>query len=187
MSEDLGYTSVRTADEKEREELVVKNLPLIRYMVSRKCSRYMRDDAEQEAVIKLWQFAQNHDPKRAKFSTYAGTCVRNKVIDMTKGEQRRTARVRQLYDNEDYANSQTPLDIIIQNEEKISFEQLHKAVQDLQLHERYVITFRHGLYDEAPHTLREIGNMMKVSYGTAKSIEKRAYKKLRAALTYECA
>ncbi len=187
MSEDLGYTPVRTDDEKEREELIVKNLPLIRYMVSKNCSKYMRDDAEQEAVIKLWQFANKHDPKRAKFSTYAGTCVRNKVIDMTKGEQRRLARFRPLRNNEDSAYLRTPLDIIIQNEERISFEQLHKAVQDLPLHERYVITFRHGLYDESPHTLREIGSMMKVSYGNVKTIEQRAYRKLRAALTADCA
>jgi RNA polymerase sigma factor (sigma-70 family) len=183
MSEDLGYSQTI----KESGDLIANNLPLIRYIVAKNCKHYLHEDAAQEAAIKMLQSAPKHNSKKAKFSTYLGICVRNKVIDMVKIDKRRIARVRQLRYNEDATSMQTPLDIIIQNEEKISLEQLHNAVQDLQLHERYVITFRHGLYDESPHTIREIGNMMKVPYGTAKSIEKRAYKKLRAALTDECA
>ncbi len=178
MSEDTG----------KYDALVVSNLRLVTSMARKRCSPYIRDDAAQEAAIKLLKVAKYHDPKKASFSTYACSCINNKLIDVVKVERRRADHFRPF--SSDYpepADATTPLDEIVKKEEQEFVEKLHKAVQLLPLYERYIITFHYGLHDEVPKSLRKVSEMIKLPYGTVKSIEQRAYKKLRAALKEECA
>jgi RNA polymerase sigma factor (sigma-70 family) len=178
MSEDKG----------KYDALVVSNMRLVYSMAKQRCSPYIRDDAAQEAAIKLWKVAKYHDPNKAKFSTYAGTCITRKLIDISKVESRRASHFCQLNtDHEELTDHITPLDVMVKKEEQEFLEKLHKAVQLLPLYERFVITFHYGLHGETPHSLRNVSEMAKIPYGTAKSIEQRAYKKLRTALNEECA
>ncbi len=177
-----------SGDSGKYDELVVSNLRLIYSMARKRCSPYIRDDAAQEAAIKLWKVARFHDPKKASFSTYAGTCINRKLIDVSKVESRRASHFCRLnLDNEELTDSTTPLDVMVKKEEVEFFEKLHTAVRELPLYERFIITFHYGLHGESAHPVREIADNLKMPYGTVKTMEQRAYKKLRAALKDECA
>lgn len=187
MSEDVGDLAERmhAGDEKARAELVTSNMPLVHYIVNTKCRSHIREDVVQEAAIKLWLAAPKHNPKKTKFFTYAFACIKNKVLDLVKSESRYSSRIHPMSKGFDKVVTRTPLDDIVQSENRILIADLHKAVQELPLYERFVVTFRYGLYSEVPHTLREISEMLKVPYSAAKSIEKRAYKRLKDRLTPE--
>ncbi len=187
MSGDAGKydaaAQVKEGNEAVYEELVLKNLNLTHAMAKKRCKPYLREDAAQEAAIKLWKVARRHDPEKASFSTYACTCISNKIMDIAKMERRRAQHFRPFDpDSQDPAYNSTPLDEIVKKEERTFNTQLYKSVQVLPLHERFVITFHHGLYGKEPRTLRTIGKMLKLPEGTVKTIERRAYKKLREQL-----
>lgn len=187
MSGDAGDLTERmhAGDEKAREELVVSNLPLVSYIVNRTCRQGIREDAAQEAAIRLWLSAPRHNPRKTKFSTYAFTCIKNKVLDVAKGDARYSAKIHPIFDGFDRIVEKTPLDDLVHSEEKKFIEKLHEAVQELPLYERFVVTFHYGLYGENPRPISEISKMLKVTNTRAKSLEKRAYRILRKALKYE--
>lgn len=157
-------------------------------MARKRCSPYIRDDAAQEAAIKLWKVAKFHDPKKASFSTYAGTCINRKLIDISKVESRRASHFCRLRsDHDELADTLTPLDVMVKKEEAEFFKKLYKAVSELPLYERYIITFHYGLHGESARSVREIADILSMPYGTVKTMEQRAYDKLYAALKNECA
>jgi RNA polymerase sigma factor (sigma-70 family) len=176
-----------SGDNGKCDELVVSNLRLVYSMARKRCRPYIREDAAQEAALKLWRAAKFYDPKKTKFSTFAGTCIDRRLIDVAKVEGRRAEHFRPFsLECPEAQYTITPLDEIVKKEEQEFIEKLHIAVKKLPLYERFVITFHYGLYGEAPHSMREISELMKVPFGTARTIEQRAYQKLRVALE-ECA
>lgn len=177
-----------SGDTENCDELVISNLGLVYSIAKKRCSPYIREDAAQEAAIKLLKVAKFHDPKKASFSTYAGTCISNRILDYMKAERRRAEHFRPFsMGRPEPVIDRTPLDEIVKKEDQEFIEKLHEAVRDLPLYERFIITFHYGLHGETPHSLRDVSEMVKKPYGTVKSMEQRAYKKLRAALKGECA
>ncbi len=169
----------------DAEALVISNLRLAYSMAKKRCPLYLRDDAAQEASIRLWRVAHKHNPEKASFSTYACTVINNKVMDVAKFERRRAKHFVpfDLFQHEkEYAYKRTPLDDIINKEEQTLHEQLYQAVQSLPLRERYVITVRYGLFEEKPHQLNEIGRILHTSVSEVRKIERHACKKLKELL-----
>ena len=170
----------------DSEALVVSNLRLAYAMAKKRCPLYLRDDAAQEAAMKLWQVAKKYAPERGSFSTYACTCMGRKIMDITKTEKRRGAHFETIDDFELFlGHVRTPLDEIINNENQSVNGQLRKAVKSLPLYERHVITFHYGLYNQKPYTLVEIGAMLKMPKEKVRSIQRRALKNLKEILAQD--
>ena len=163
----------------DSEALVNSNLRLAYSMAKKRSPLYLRDDAAQEAAIKLWQVAQNYAPEKGSFSTYACTCMSRRIMDFTKVEKRRGAHF------EPFSVHERTLNKIVSGEDQPVIDQLRKAVQSLPLYERHVITFHYGLYEEEPHTLTEIGRMLKMSKGKVRTIQSRALKNLKEILAQD--
>ncbi len=166
----------------DAEALVISNLGLASSMARRRCPQYLRDDAAQEGIIKMWQVAKYYNSDKGSFSTYACTVINNKVMDVAKFEKRRAQHFisfNPFQHEQEYAYEVTPLDDIINKEEHALYEQLHRAVESLPLRERYVITVRYGLFEEKPHQLNQIGKILHVSVSEVRRIERHACKKLK--------
>ena len=58
-------------------------------------------------------------------------------------------------------------------------EALYKIMEDLTDKERTIIILRHGLEDNRPRTLEEVGNIFNVTRERIRQIEAKAIKKLR--------
>lgn len=169
----------------DSEALVNSNLRLAYAMAKKRSPLYLRDDAAQEAAIKLWQVAQNYTPARGSFSTYACTCMGRRIMDFTKVEKRRGAHFESIDNFELFWGSErTHLGKIIGDDQPV-IDQLRKAVQSLPLYERHVITFHYGLYDDGPHTLVDIGRMLKLPKEKVRSIQRRALKNLKEILSQD--
>jgi|SRR3990172_13269067 len=170
----------------DSEALAVSNLRLAYAMAKKRCPLYLRDDAAQEAAIKLWQIAQSYSPEKGSFSTYACVCMGRRILDFAKVEKRRGAHFEPIDNFELFSgNERTPLDEIINNENQSVNGQLRKAVKSLPLYERHVITFHYGLYNQKPYTLVEIGAMLKLPKEKVRSIQRRALKNLKEILSQD--
>ena len=178
MSGDYQGRNNKRGKSFDPEALAVSNLRLA-YAMAKKCSPlYLRDDAAQEAAIKLLQVSQYYSPEKGSFSTYACTCMGRRIMDFAKVEKRLAGHFESFDQFED-DHQNSPLDERIESERLLFVEQLNKAVQSLPLYERHVITFRFGLYESEPHTLVEIGAMLKMPKNKVRGIQLRAFKKLK--------
>ncbi len=162
------------------DSLVASHMRLAYAMAKNRSPLYLRDDAAQEAAFRMWEVAQKYDPKKGSFSTYVCTCMGRKIMDITKTEKRRS-RHFEPFDSLDHdaAHGRTPLDDIINREDRSAINRLCREVKSLPLHERYVITSHYGLYDQKPHTFVEIGAMLKVPASKVRTFKARALKRLR--------
>ena len=74
-------------DWKAKEELVAKYLPMVKYIVRRKCNAgFEFDDLIQEGLIGLLKAIENYDGQQyaVKFSTFAYICILRKMLNIQK-------------------------------------------------------------------------------------------------------
>ena len=133
------------------------------------------------------------DPaKGARLATYAARCVENEIL-MHFRAGRKSAQDVSLSDYIDTGTDGAPLalmdvvsedvDLMEQVAGRETVEQLRRAVdQCLTDQERLVIRLRYGLDTETPLRQREVADRTGISRSYVSRIEKRALKKLRAAL-----
>ena len=63
-----------------KDDLITENMKLVYYIVSKDYPTFIRDeDIIQCGMLGLCKAAQNWDESKAKFSTYAGKCIRNEI------------------------------------------------------------------------------------------------------------
>ena len=133
------------------------------------------------------------DPaKGARLATYAARCVENEIL-MYFRAGRKSAQDVSLSDYIDTGTDGAPLalmdvvsedvDLMEQVAGRETVEQLRRAVDTcLTEQERLVIRLRYGLDTETPLRQREVADRTGISRSYVSRIEKRALKKLRAAL-----
>ena len=133
------------------------------------------------------------DPsKGARLATYAARCVENEIL-MYFRAGRKSAQDVSLSDYIETGTDGAPLalmdvvsedvDLTEQVAGKETVEQLRRAVDTcLTQQERLVIRLRYGLETEIPLRQREVADRTGISRSYVSRIEKRALKKLRAAL-----
>lgn len=144
-------------------------------------------------TIGLIKGISTFDPsKGARLATYAARCVENEIL-MYFRAGRKSAQDVSLSDYIETGTDGAPLalmdvvsedvDLTEQVAGKETVEQLRRAVDTcLTQQERLVIRLRYGLETEIPLRQREVADRTGISRSYVSRIEKRALKKLRAAL-----
>ena len=63
-----------------KDDLITENMKLVYYIVSKEYPTFIRDeDIIQSGMLGLCKAAQTWDESKAKFTTYAGKCIRNEI------------------------------------------------------------------------------------------------------------
>ena len=80
------------------------------------------DDIHQEATLAFWKAIKDYDPSKAKFSTYACTCIKNRVLNVARqlgGEKHKIINEGiSLVDELQVLAPSEPEDIVIGNENR---------------------------------------------------------------------
>ena len=181
-------------DIEARNILVERNLRLVAHIMK----KYYSQTSDQEDLISIGTIGlikgiTTFDPtKGARLATYAARCVENEIL-MHFRAGRKSAQDVSLSDYIDTGTDGAPLalmdvvsedvDLLEQVAGRESVEQLRRAVDRcLTDQERLVIRLRYGLDTETPLRQREVAERTGISRSYVSRIEKRALKKLRAAL-----
>ena len=181
-------------DVEARNILVERNLRLVAHIMK----KYYAQTADQEDLISIGTIGlikgiSTFDPsKGARLATYAARCVENEIL-MYFRAGRKSAQDVSLSDYIETGTDGAPLalmdvvsedvDLTEQVAGKETVEQLRRAVDTcLTQQERLVIRLRYGLETEIPLRQREVADRTGISRSYVSRIEKRALKKLRAAL-----
>lgn len=125
-------------------------------------------------------------------ATYAAKCVENEIL-MYFRSNKKSAQDVSLSDFLETGSDGAALslmdvvaddcDLLEQVASRESAQILRRAVEDsLTDQERQVITLRYGLNGKKPHRQREVAEITGISRSYVSRIEKRALKKLKAAL-----
>lgn len=181
-------------DTEARNILVERNLRLVAHIMK----KYYAQTADQEDLISIGTIGlikgiTTFDPsKGARLATYAARCVENEIL-MYFRSGRKSAQDVSLSDYIDTGTDGAPLalmDVVsedtdlmeqVANQEAVRL--LRRAVDTcLTGQERLVIQLRYGLGAEEPLRQREVAERTGISRSYVSRIEKRALKKLRAAL-----
>lgn len=177
-----------------RNILVERNLRLVAHIMK----KYYAQTADQEDLISIGTIGlikgiTTFDPtKGARLATYAARCVENEIL-MYFRAGRKSAQDVSLSDYIDTGTDGAPLalmdvvsedaDLMEQVANRETVEQLHRAVDTcLTEQERTVIRLRYGLDNQTPLRQREVADRTGISRSYVSRIEKRALKKLKAAL-----
>lgn len=181
-------------DMEARNILVERNLRLVAHIMK----KYYAQTSDQEDLISIGTIGlikgiTTFDPaKGARLATYAARCVENEIL-MYFRAGRKSAQDVSLSDYIDTGTDGAPLalmdvvsedvDLMEQVAGRETVEQLRRAVDTcLTEQERLVIRLRYGLDTETPLRQREVADRTGISRSYVSRIEKRALKKLRAAL-----
>ena len=192
--EKKALAALEQGDEKAKQLLVEHNLRLVVYIARRfeNVSTGL-EDLISIGTIGLIKGITTFDPtKGARLATYAARCVENEIL-MHFRAGRKSAQDVSLSDYIDTGTDGAPLalmdvvsedvDLLEQVAGRESVEQLRRAVDRcLTEQERLVIRLRYGLDTETPLRQREVAERTGISRSYVSRIEKRALKKLRAAL-----
>lgn len=186
-----------TEDEKKeaKDKLVLHNLRLVAHIV-KKYSSTQKDTEEMISIgtVGLMKAILTYDfEKNIRLASYASRCIENELL-MSLRAGKKSQHDISLFDpigtdrdgNEivilDIINSETPdfadtLDLSIQTKHML------EAVKTvLTPRERKVICLRYGLFQQDVLTQQEIAEIMGISRSYVSRIEKKALKKLNAAL-----
>lgn len=181
-------------DTEARNILVERNLRLVAHVMK----KYYAQTADQEDLISIGTIGlikgiSTFDPsKGARLATYAARCVENEILMHFRSE-RKSAQDVSLSDYIETGTDGAPLalqdvvsedvDLVEQVAGQESVRNLRRAVETcLTEQERMVIRLRYGLGTEEPLRQREVADRTGISRSYVSRIEKRALKKLRAAL-----
>ncbi len=124
----------------------------------------MAKDVLQETFLKIWQKANQYDPKKGKFFTWSYRIAKN----LTLNALRNSSKLIQDQDLSVYSNKES-------QEIKPDILQLNGSLKKLEIHHQKALelVYFNGL------THREAHEEMGVPLGTFKSYIKQALKKLR--------
>nr|WP_302599868.1 sigma-70 family RNA polymerase sigma factor [uncultured Cellulosilyticum sp.] len=184
-------------DNKALEQLLEDNKGLIRKIAykfyTENTASVDIDDLIQEGSIGLIMAAKKYKfelEKKAKFSTYAIYWVYKKINHFMK--YRNTNEETSL--NKPYGNDDEGTELVdtlssedyeyCKVEDSVYYQQLHKeiheaAYKNLTLQQRQVIFLRYGFGCKA-YTLKEVGEVFKLSIERIRQIEVSSLKRLRA-------
>lgn len=192
----LQYKNGTEEEKKEaKDKLVLHNLRLVAHIV-KKYSSAQKETEEMISIgtVGLMKAILTYDfEKNIRLASYASRCIENELL-MSLRAGKKSQHDISLFDpigidrdgNEivilDIINSETPdfadtLDLSIQTKKML------EAVKNvLTPRERKVICLRYGLFQQDVMTQQDIAEMMGISRSYVSRIEKKALKKLNAAL-----
>lgn len=178
-----------------KQELILHNLRLVAHIAK----KYNNIQKEQEelisiGVIGLIKAILSYDHKKSiRLATYASRCIENEILmslrfskkfqnDISLHEPIGTDRDGNEIVMLDVINSDTP-DFADQLAFSIQSKKMLQAVHErLTERERIVIILRYGLWNQDALTQQQIASKLGISRSYISRIEKKALKKLNAAL-----
>lgn len=181
-------------DLEARNVLIERNLRLVAHIMK----KYYAQTADQEDLISIGTIGlikgiSTFDAtKGARLATYAARCVENEIL-MYFRAQRKSASDVSLSDyietGKDGA-SLSLMDVVCSDEdlfERMSDKEIYARLYEkidrcLDERERQIILARYGIGNRKPLTQREVADRCGISRSYVSRIEKKALKKLEAAL-----
>lgn len=186
-----------TEEEKElaKQKLILHNLRLVAH-IAKKYNNSQRDSEELISIgtIGLIKAILSYDNEKSiRLATYASRCIQNEILmflrlskksqnDISLHEPIGTDRDGNEIVMLDVINSDTP-DFADQLYLTLQSKKMIKAIREkLTERERTVVTLRYGLWNLDELTQQEIAERLGISRSYVSRIEKKALKKLNAAL-----
>ena len=186
-----------TEEEKNdaKQKLILHNLRLVAH-ITKKYNTIQKDQDEliSIGVIGLIKAILSYDTEKSiRLATYASRCIENEILmslrfakkyqnDVSLHEPIGTDRDGNEIVILDVINSNTP-DFADQIYLSLQSEKMLSAVKNnLSERERIVVTLRYGLWNHDVLTQQEIASILGISRSYVSRIEKKALKKLNAAL-----
>lgn len=188
--------SIDEEKEAAKQELIMHNLRLVAH-IAKKYHNPQRDPEEliSIGIVGLIKAILSYDNEKSiRLATYASRCIENEILmslrfskkfqnDISLHEPIGTDRDGNEIVMLDVINSNTP-DFADQLDFSIESQKMLRAVQErLSKRERIVVILRYGLWNRDELTQQEIAERLGISRSYVSRIEKKALKKLNAALS----
>lgn len=202
LSEDEEAHYIRMYSEGEKEEseearqvLIERNLRLVAHIAK----KYQNVDESPEDLISIGTIGlikaiqTFDDAKGSRLATYAARCIDNELLMMLRAKKKssRDVSIYEPVGTDKDGNEIRLLDITCaEGTDAFEMMSLHDDIKKLRMilkdtlsdKELKVISHRYALGCEREMTQREIGQMLGISRSYVSRIEKKALRKLRAAL-----
>lgn len=176
-----------------QEQLILENHNLV-YHVLKKMNLYAQlDEYYDIAIIGLIKAAKNYDEtKQINFSTFAGTCIRNEILQYLRKQKSNKLKVnyntisleKTFYDEngkEIQLIDKLPGNVNIEqeliNNEKIIH--LYKAISNLSDSERFIIEHSYGLNNKKILRQKQLAKIIGQSQANVSRIIKKIFKKIK--------
>ena len=183
-------------DKRALNSLIEGNKGIIYKLVNKfyveKTNSIDRDDLEQEAAIGLIIAAQKYDvnnERKAKFITYAIHWIYQRIQRFMEQKNTNNETSLNIYIGEDEENelidTVKDIDYSYENvEERIYIHQLRQELEKVMkeyttLQEREILKLRSGWDSNNTMSLSEVSELFNITIGRVRTIEDRAYRKLR--------
>ncbi|MGN0438724.1 MAG: RNA polymerase sporulation sigma factor SigK [Lachnospiraceae bacterium] len=182
----------KNGDLEARNTLVEYNLRLVAH-IAKKYNNFERDmdDLLSIGTIGLIKAINTYDmTKGNRLVTYASRCIENELLMMLR-QERKCSKEFSLYEpigTDKEGNEINLLDIVESDSKDVAehvimkdnIRQLYNSLYlILTKRELEIITLRYGLFNQTPHTQREVADLMHISRSYVSRIEKKALSKLR--------
>lgn len=182
-------------DMNARDILIERNMRLVAHIIK----KYYTSPQDQDDLISIGSIglikAINtfKDGKGTRLATYAARCIENEILMHFRAQKKNAAEVSlsDSLDTDADGNSLALMDVIMTEDSRLekveiadTTEKLYKVLDTcLDERERQIIIMRYGLYETIPKTQHEIAAKCDISRSYVSRLEKKALKKLRAALS----
>ena len=181
-------------DMKARDTLIERNLRLVAHVVKKYyCSQSNQEDLLSIGTIGLIKGISTFDAsKGARLATYAARCIENEILMYFRSQKKLQGEVSlaDSIDTDKEGNAlqlmdvvgadDTMLDDIHDRDNALRIRRL--VTETLTTREAEIIRLRYGLGGTVPLTQREIASSFGISRSYVSRIEKKALKKLEAAM-----
>lgn len=197
MSNEQLCRLAQQRDTEAQNLLIENNLPYIKktayelWNVHAKLNRslgIMQEDLIQEGSIGLYHCIESYQPDSGnKFLTYASPAIYNAMFDYIR-RQNHSFESRFLNEqdenrrNRDFiadSHQKNPEQIYLEKEQH---EEIHAALNRINLRERTYLWYRFGFEDDIEHPLTETAKHFHLSESRAKSTEKTALENVQSEL-----
>ena len=184
-------SKVKHGDEMAREKIVLHNLRLVFYEVTKHFTsvKYEKKDLVSIGIIGLLKAIDNFEiSKNFEFSTYATKCIYNEILmylrKLKKYENDISLDTNSFYDkNGDEIKPVNILldstDIIIDYENKEIYSIIREIVENLPDKDREIISLYFGFFNNKRLNQREIADLYSVSKAYISRIITKNLKKIR--------
>ena len=185
---------LKNGDSTAKNVLIEHNLRLVAHIVKKYSSARDSEDLISIGAIGLIKGISSFNPeKNTRLATYAARCIENEILMHLRSSKKymNDVYLQDPISSDKEGNEITILDVISQTGETISdivdlsfdVKSLYENIACcLKPQERVVIELRYGLRGKDEITQREIAKLLGISRSYVSRIEKRAIKKLHAAM-----
>lgn len=205
MSNEQLCSLAQQGDTNAQNLLIENNLPYIKqtaydlwnaHAELNRSLGIMQEDLIQEGSIGLYHCIKSYQPDSGnKFLTYASSAIYNAMLDYIRRQNHsfesrflnETVRLDDITQDENRRNRDFIADSHQTNPEQIYLEkelheEIHAALNRIDLRERTYLWYRFGFKDDIEHPLTETAKHFHLSESRAKSTEKTALENVRSEL-----